>query len=90
MKKNKYDSIFDDITDLEFEEMLKECGFEYEKVKPGKGGLFINGSKVDKDEFCLNEFSKVYYKNNDYFTEEFTEELNYDFDVCDDSFWRAA
>lgn len=43
---NKYDSIFDGITDSEFEETLKECGFEYEKVELGKGGLFVDGNRI--------------------------------------------
>lgn len=46
----RYDSIFDDITDEEFEHMLKECGLQYEKVEKGKGGLFIGGKRVTLEE----------------------------------------
>lgn len=43
----EYVSIFDNITDEEFEEILKECNFDYKRVKQGQGGLYINGKKVD-------------------------------------------
>lgn len=41
-------SIFDNMTDEEFENILIENGFKYKKVEKGKGGLIINGIKVDK------------------------------------------
>lgn len=47
---DKYNSIFNGITDEEFEQFLKECGFEYEKVEKGKGGLFIDGKRVTLEE----------------------------------------
>jgi hypothetical protein len=49
MSKN-YDSIFDNLTDEEFEEFLKECNFKYEKVEKGQGGLFIDGKRVTLEE----------------------------------------
>lgn len=55
MKNNKYNSIFDGITDSEFEEMLKECRFEYKKVEQGKGGLFISNNKSKKIKSEVNE-----------------------------------
>ena len=47
---NKLDSIFENMSDLEFEEILKDCGFEYEKVEKGQGGLFIDGKRILPDE----------------------------------------
>ena len=47
---NKLESIFDNLSDVEFEEILKKCGFKYEKVEKGHGGLFINGEKVEVNE----------------------------------------
>lgn len=44
--EDKYKSIFDDITDEDFENILKKCDFKYEKVEKGKGGLFIDGKKI--------------------------------------------
>lgn len=66
MNKEKFDSIFDNISDSQFEKMLNECGFDYKKVEPGKGGLCINGVKVETDIFCMNLYEKKYYKTNDY------------------------
>lgn len=47
---DRYDSVLNGITDEEFEELLKECGVEYEKVEKGKGGLFIGGKRVTLEE----------------------------------------
>ncbi|EKS4345103.1 hypothetical protein QB607_003107 [Clostridium botulinum] len=44
--KDKYKSIFEDITDEEFENILKKYNFKYERVEKGKGGLFIDGKKM--------------------------------------------
>lgn len=38
---NKYKSIFDGMTDEEFEVILEESGFKYKKVEPGKGSIKI-------------------------------------------------
>lgn len=46
---NEDKSIFDNLTDEEFENILKECGFKYKKVDKGKGGLYIN-SNVKENE----------------------------------------
>ena len=59
----KNNSIFDEITDLEFEEILNECGFNYTKVEKGNGGLFINNTKISsktlgKEYELLIEFEK--------------------------------
>jgi len=47
---DRYDSVLNGITDEEFEQLLKECGVEYEKVEKGKGGLFIGGKRVTLEE----------------------------------------
>jgi hypothetical protein len=39
---NEIDSIFENMTDDEFEQTLKECGFKYTKVNKGEGGLVID------------------------------------------------
>lgn len=39
---NELDSIFKNMSDEEFEQILKECGFEYEKVNKGECGLIID------------------------------------------------
>lgn len=61
--ENKFKSIFDDITDLEFEQMLKECGIEYKKVKPGEGRLFIDGKRITVEDMktvsLFNENNKI-------------------------------
>ncbi len=51
MKDNKFTSIFDNISDREFENMIKKCGFDYKKVEPGNGGLIINGEKIESYEY---------------------------------------
>lgn len=48
-------SIFDNITDEDFEDILKECGFKYEKVENGKGGLFVSGERITIED--LNKYS---------------------------------
>ena len=60
--KDKYKSIFDNITDEEFEEMLQAHGIEYEKVEKGQGGLFIGGKKVTIKE--LENIKSYDYKKN--------------------------
>lgn len=49
---NKYKSIFDNMTDKEFEDILKEAGFKYEKVKKGKGGLFIDDKRITAEDMA--------------------------------------
>ena len=44
---NKLESIFDNLSDVEFEDILKRCNLSFEKVEKGQGGLFINGEKVE-------------------------------------------
>lgn len=39
--KNRFESIFTNFTDSEFEDILKDCGFKFKKVDKNKGGLFI-------------------------------------------------
>ena len=55
MSKN-LDSIFDNITDEEFKQFLKDCNFKYEKVERGQGGLFIEGKRVTLEELDYNRF----------------------------------
>lgn len=52
---NKLESIFKNLTDEEFENFLKESGFEFKKVEKGKGGLFIGDKRVTIDDF--NKYS---------------------------------
>jgi len=71
--EDKYKSIFDNITDEEFENILKECGFKYEKVEKGKGGLFIDGKRItveDMEKVSLFNQSNSQYKNNLYWYED--------------------
>ncbi|NFN81854.1 hypothetical protein FDB25_15805 [Clostridium botulinum] len=75
-----FDSIFDNISDLEFEEMLKECGFEYRKVEPGKGGLCINGVKVEPDIFSIDLYEKKYSKINEYSVNNFADDNEFTLD----------
>lgn len=66
MKRDRYKSIFDNLTDLEFEEILEECGFKYTKVE-GKGGLYINGKNItsqelkDEHDLLINKIEKIKY-----------------------------
>lgn len=47
--KNNFESIFDNLNDSQFEDILKECGFKFKKVE-GEGGLFIDGKRVYSHE----------------------------------------
>jgi len=47
---NKLESIFDNLSDSEFEDILKCCNLSFKKVEKGQGGLFINGEKVEAHE----------------------------------------
>ncbi|MDB2160496.1 MULTISPECIES: hypothetical protein [Clostridium] len=87
MNNEKYDSIFDNISDFQFEEMLKECGFDYKKVEPGKGSLSINGIEVTIDMFCENLYEKKYSKVNDYFIEDSIQDIEFD---MENNFFREA
>lgn len=64
MNKNEYNSIFDNLTDIKFEEMLKDSGFEFTKVD-GKGGLYVNGEQISshslKEEY---DTLKMFVENN--------------------------
>ena len=46
--KKKFESIFENLGDEEFEDVLNECGFEFKKVD-GKGGLKINGENISSE-----------------------------------------
>ena len=48
-------SIFEGLTDEEFEDILKDCGFKYEKVEKGQGGLFVDGKRITIED--LNKVS---------------------------------
>lgn len=41
------ESIFNNLTSEDFERILIENGIEFEKVEPGKGGVFIGPDKVN-------------------------------------------
>lgn len=47
----KLDSIFDNMSDKEFEDILNKYGFKYEKVEPGKGEMFIDGEVFKKIQY---------------------------------------
>lgn len=57
MIENRFESIFNNLTDSEFEDILKECGFEFKKVE-GEGGLFIGGERVYSHELRA-EFTRI-------------------------------
>lgn len=61
MNKKEFSSIFDNISDLQFENILKECGFSYKKVVPGNGGLILNGVKVEESTFSPEIIIKNIY-----------------------------
>lgn len=48
------DSVFKDITDEQFEQILKNSGFKYTKVNKGNGGILYKGV-LYKD---ISEFDK--------------------------------
>lgn len=48
------DSIFANLTNEEFEQMLEDSGFNYIKVNSGDGGILYKG-KLYKD---INDFDK--------------------------------
>lgn len=48
--EDKYKSIFENMTDEGLENMFKECGFKYEKVEKGKGGLFVDGKRITAED----------------------------------------
>lgn len=71
--RNKYESIFNNLTDSKFEDILNQCGFNFKKVD-GEGGLFISGKRVYsyelKEEYATLESivknleEKLYTKMN--------------------------
>lgn len=71
--RNKYESIFNNLTDSKFEDILNQCGFDFKKVD-GEGGLFIDGERVYsyelKEEYATLESivknieEKLYTKMN--------------------------
>lgn len=92
MKENNLTSIFDNISDSEFEDMLKKCGFDYKKVEPGNGGLIINGERIESYDYSeekiisktfelINSFSDNYESVRTEYVEEFD---------CVDQFVEAA
>lgn len=44
--ENGSKNMLDSLTDLEIEKILNECGFKYEKVEKGKGGLFVDENRI--------------------------------------------
>lgn len=52
------DSIFENMTDKEFEKMLNDSGFSFTKVEKGKGGLIVAGSPVT-DSMIRDEYEKL-------------------------------
>lgn len=92
MRENNLTSIFDNISDSEFEDMLKKCGFDYKKVEPGNGGLIINGERIERYDYSeekiisktfelINSFSDNYESVRTEYVEEFD---------CVDQFGEAA
>lgn len=69
MKNEKYNSIFDNLTNDEFEKILKDCNFKFTKVD-GKGGLYINGEQVTshmlKEEYETFKMYMEYSHTNKY------------------------
>lgn len=63
--ENKFESIFSNLTDSQFEDILKECGFKFKKVQ-GEGGLFIGGKRIYshelKEEYI--RITKMYSKES--------------------------
>ncbi|MDK0942050.1 hypothetical protein QTH11_14545 [Clostridium perfringens] len=69
----KYESIFENLTDSQFEDILKDCGFTFEKTN-GEGGLFIGGERIPsyklKEEYedfknvIIEDFYKKTYTKN--------------------------
>ncbi len=53
-------SIFNNLTDEEFEQLLDEFEFSYKKVGKGEGGLLYKGTVYKSYE----EFDKEYKKDN--------------------------
>lgn len=76
--KKEFKSIFDGITDAEFESMLNESGFSYKKVAPGEGGLKINGKRVESNFFdCENIEMMCMFKNRKNFNNDNNNYANY-------------
>ena len=82
----KYESIFDNLSDLEFEEVLNKCGFKFEKVE-GKGGLFINNEQITSSDL-KEEYDNLILNNTNneqLYTKEVEVEtigLIQEFDLC--------
>lgn len=92
MGENNLTSIFDNISDSEFEDMLKKCGFDYKKVEPGNGGLIINGEQIESygyiEEKIISkalEFINSFSANYESIRTEYVEEFD-----CADQFGEAA
>lgn len=98
MSKKEFSSIFDDISNFQFENMLKECGFSYKKVVPGNGGLILNGVNVEESTFSeeiirkniydrIKNTSNITYENENSFVEIINdEEESFEFNGT----WREA
>lgn len=56
--KNRFESIFNNLTDSEFEDILRESGLKFKKVNKNEGGLFIAGKKVSSNEL-REEYIKI-------------------------------
>lgn len=46
---DKIEEKFNKMSDEEFEQLLKDCGFGFEKVEQGEGGVFIKQSKRSEE-----------------------------------------
>lgn len=89
--RNKYESIFNNLTDSKFEDILNQCGFNFKKID-GEGGLFIDGKRVYshelKEEYATLESivrnleEKLYTKMNSFSNPK---DINYfnDFEVLE-------
>lgn len=54
-------SIFDNMSDEEFEDLLNEFGFNFEKVEKGQGGIIYKGQKYSTYE----EYEKALNKEGE-------------------------
>ena len=60
--EKKFESIFENLSDKEFEDILSECEFKFKKVD-GKGGLKINGENISSE--MLRKEILEYLKNKE-------------------------
>lgn len=59
-----YESIFKNMSEDEFENMLIEMGFDFKKVNPGEGGIMYKGTLYKDihsfDKACAKERELMY------------------------------